>query len=116
MRRRSDRAASSWKAGTAPGSRGSSSSRRSSARSPKRGASPCGSSSRASARFLARATAARDGRTRANEADVANGIQLVEKHYATHTRLDEAFARGPVRALFREIAARPAYALALLRA
>lgn len=70
----------------------------------------------AAARFLARATAAKDGRSEASPADVANGIQLVEKHYATHSRIDEAFAQGPVRALFRKIAARPAYTLALLRA
>lgn len=70
----------------------------------------------ASARFLARATAAKDGRSEATAADVANGIQLVEKHYATHTRLDEAFAAGPARSLFRKIAAKPVYSLALLRA
>ena len=70
----------------------------------------------AAARFLARASAVRDGRASVTEADVAAGIQLVEKHYATHSRLDEAFARGPARALFRKIAARPIYALALLRA
>jgi Fe-S-cluster containining protein len=68
------------------------------------------------ARFLARASAALEGRSRAEERHVVQAIQLVEKHYATHTRLDEAFARGPARALFRRIAARPAYALALLRA
>jgi len=70
----------------------------------------------ASARFVARAHAALEGRKRATPEDVALGIQLVEKHYATHSRLGEAFASGPARGLFRKIAARPRYALAVLQA
>ncbi|MBI3726316.1 YkgJ family cysteine cluster protein [bacterium] len=68
----------------------------------------------AAARYVARAQAVLAGRERATPDDVATGIQLVEKHYATHSRLGEAFARGPARGLFRKIAARPRYALAIL--
>jgi Fe-S-cluster containining protein len=70
----------------------------------------------AAARFVARAQAALAGRTSATEEDVHRGIELVEKHYAAHSSLGDAFLRGPARGLFRKVAARPRYAAAVLNA
>jgi hypothetical protein len=45
---------------------------------------------------------------------VAAGLQQVEKHYAVHSSLVQAFAAGPARRIFRRIAGKPRYVLAVL--
>jgi Fe-S-cluster containining protein len=67
------------------------------------------------ARHLARASVALEGRSRATTDDVRRGIELVEKHYATHSRLDQALAEGPARSLFQRLHT-PRTAAALLSA
>ncbi|MEZ0227001.1 MAG: YkgJ family cysteine cluster protein [Planctomycetota bacterium] len=68
----------------------------------------------ASMRYVARAAAALAGRSRATADDVAQGVQLVEKHYAAHSSLSMAFETGPARKIFRKVAEKPIYARAVL--
>jgi len=70
----------------------------------------------ASMRYVARAAAALAGRAKANGEDVAQGIQLVEKHYAAHSSLSAAFESGPARKIFRKVAEKPRYAIAVMTA
>ncbi len=70
----------------------------------------------ASMRHVARARAALAGRSQASAEDVAEGVQLVEKHYAAHSSLTRAFESGPARKIFAKVTEKPRYAWAVLLA
>jgi hypothetical protein len=70
----------------------------------------------AAMRYVARASAAIDGRGKATADDVARGIQLVEKYYAAHSSLPVAFESGTARRIFRKVAQRPRYLWSVLGA